>query len=356
MRAILGLLATLLVLSACGGAPAAGTTTSSGSAPTGGAAATTPVIIAWLPNESGADLKDAREALGAVVSETLGRPVEHRTTTDYIIAVETVANNNAHLAWFGAEAYVQARDKNPSVVPLVIPSGADGTLNSAVYYSWLAVPRGQEGNYQEGGVYKLDNIQGKRFSFVSNSSTSGFRVPSATIVKYFGTMEQWKNIKADDLLEGGPNNFFADVQFGGSHQGAAVNMLSGKVDVASFCDVCVQNYVSLVEGTANQVGAVYRVNDDASEPFDKFPGAEFVVIASVPVLNAPFVANGTMLTADEIKRLQEAMTSDAVANNPQIFATKEVLDAGYKSLFRKTDAERFLVVEDSFFDPIRALR
>lgn len=356
MRAILGLLATLLVLSACGGAPAAGTTSSSGAAPTSGAAATTPVIIAWLPNESGADLKDAREALGAVVSETLGRPVEHRTTTDYIIAVETVANNNAHLAWFGAEGYIQAHDKNPNVVPLVIPSGADGTLASAVYYSWLAVPRGQEGNYQEGGVYKIDNIQGKRFSFVSNSSTSGFRVPSANIVKYFGATEQWKNLKTDDLLEGGPNNFFADVQFGGSHQGAAVNMLSGKVDVAAFCDVCVQNYVSLVEGTENQVGAVYRVNDDATEPFDKFPGAEFVLIASVPVLNAPFVANSTMLTADEIKRLQDAMTSDAVANNPQIFAPKEVIDAGYKALLRRTDAERFLVVEDSFFDPIRAMR
>ncbi len=367
MRSLLVLLAAAIALSACattapsGGASGGGSTSGEGtgsnqSSSSGGNAATTPIVMAWLPNESGADLKDARDAFGAIISEALGRPVEHRTTTDYIIAVETVANNNAHLAWFGAEAYVQARDKNPAVVPLVIPSGADGTVATAVYYSWLAVKRGEEGNYQDGGVFKIDNIQGKRFSFVSNSSTSGFRVPSATIVKYFSTMDQWKELKADDLLEGGANNFFADVQFGGSHQGSAVNLISGKVDVAAFCDACVENYVTLVEGTANTPGAVYRVNNDAAEPFDKFPGAEFVVIASVPVINAPFVANSNMLTPEEIKRLQDVLTSDAVANNPKIFAPKEATDAGYKPFFRKTNAERFLVVEDSFFDPIRAMR
>jgi phosphonate transport system substrate-binding protein len=107
MRASLGLLLLVvaLVLAACGGAPAGGAT---GNTTEGGntAAGTGPVIVAWLPNESGSNLTDARDALGAVISEALNRPVEHRTTTDYIIAIETLANNNAHLGFFGAEAYV----------------------------------------------------------------------------------------------------------------------------------------------------------------------------------------------------------------------------------------------------------
>lgn len=355
LRALLALLALTIALSACASAPATSSTTpATGSTTT--TADTTPVVIVWYPNESGADLKDARDALGAAISEALGRPVEHQTTTDYIIAIEAMANDNAHLGFFGAEGYVQARDRNQSVMPLVIPSGADGTVETAVYYSWLAVNRGEEANYQEGGAFKVDNIQGKRFSFVSNSSTSGFRVPSSNIISYFGAMEQWNGLTTDDLLEGGPNNFFADVQFGGSHQGSAVNLITDRVDVAAFCDTCVGNYVSLVEGAENTPGAVYRVNDDADEPFNNFPGAEFVVIQAVPVLNAPFVANGNMLTADEIQRLQESFTSDAVANNPKIFATQAEMDAGFRPLFRKTNAERFLVVEDAFFDPIRAMR
>jgi phosphonate transport system substrate-binding protein len=345
MRKVLGFLALTMVLAGCGSAPAAPTEP-----------ATTPIVVAWLPNESGAELEAARTAFGTIISDTLGRPVEHRTTTDYIIAVETVANNNAHLAWFGAEAYVQARDKNNAVVPLVIPSGADGTVDTAVYYSWLAVRRGNEDAYRSGDGFAIDNIQGKRFSFVSNSSTSGFRVPSAGIVKYFGAQDAWKDLTADDLIEGGAENFFSDVQFGGSHQGSAVNLISDKVDVAAFCDSCVTNYVTLVEGTENTPGAVYRVNDNADEPFDKFAGEEFVIIQAVPVLNAPFVANGSMLTADEISKLQEALTSDAVANNEEIFAPQAKIDAGFKPFFKKTNAERFLVVEDSFFDPIRAMR
>jgi phosphonate transport system substrate-binding protein len=382
MRKLLGLLVVAFVLSACGAAssgnaptaapvvteavaateattvaPAATEATAAAPAATEAASASTePVIIAWYPNESGAELKDARDAIGALISEALGRPVEHQTTTDYLIAIEAVANNNAHMAFFGAEGYVQAHEKNNTIVPVVIPSGADGTEKTAVYYSWLAVMKGQEASFQDGGAFKIDNIQGKRFSFVSNSSTSGFRVPSANIIKYFGAQEQWKDITADDLLEGGTDNFFADVQFGGSHQGSAVNLISGKADVAAFCDTCVNTYVTLAEGAENTPGAVYKVNADASEPFNQYPGAEFVVISSTPVINAPFVANGTMLSTEEIKKLQDAFTSDAVANNPKIFATKAELDAGYKSLFRKTNAERFLVVEDAFFDPIRALR
>ncbi|MBP1468586.1 PhnD/SsuA/transferrin family substrate-binding protein [Candidatus Chloroploca sp. M-50] len=358
MRVFLGLLVLVMALAGCAQAPAATTTggNAPAAAPTAPAAATGPLVMAWYPNESGADLKDARDAFGTLISDTLGRPVEHRTTTDYIIAIESVANNNAHLAWFGAEGYVQANERNSSVIPLVIPSGSNGSVESAVYYSWLAVPRGEEDQYRDGDGFSIENIQGKRFSFVSNSSTSGFRVPSSNIVTYFGEKPEWQNLETEDLLEGGPNNFFADVQFGGSHQGSAVNLITDRVDVAAFCDSCVDNYVSLVEGTENQVGAVYRVNDDADEPFNQFPGAEFVLIAAVPVLNAPFVANSSMLTAEEIQKLQAVLTSDEVANNDKIFATQAVIDAGFRPFFRKTDAERFLVVPDSFFDPIRAMR
>jgi len=357
-----------VVLAACGGAAPAEPTaapaepTAAPAEPTAvpaeptAAPSTEPIIMAWYPNESGAELKDARDALGALITEATGRPVEHQLTTDYIIAIEAVASDNAHLAFFGAEGYIQARDKNAAVVPLVMPSGKSGTADDAVYYSWLAVKRGQEGDYQQDGAFVIDGIQGKRFSFVSNSSASGFRVPSANIVKYFAQQDTWKDLTAEDLLEGSADGFFTDVQFGGSHQGSAVNLLADKVDVAAFCDTCVANYVELVEGTENTAGAVYRVKEGAEEPFNQYVGAEFVLISSSPVINAPFVANSTMLTAEEITALQTLLTSDDVANNPKIFATKEAIEGGFTPLLKKTGDERFIVVEDSFFDPFRALR
>ena len=366
MRKLFSVLVMAMFLAACGSAaPAAEPTTAPEptaeptKAPEPTVAPTAepakPIVMVWLPNESGADLTDARDAIGAVVSEALGRPVEHKLTTDYIIVIEAMANNNADLAFVGAQQYIEAKAKNDKIVPLVTSSGASGTSKDAIYYSWLAVNKGEEANYQKDGAYSIENIQGKRFSFVSNSSTSGFKVPSKNIIGFFSMTEKWKELTSDDLLEGGADNFFSDVQFGGSHQGSAVNLISGKSDVAAFCDTCVANYVTLVDGIENAAGATYKVIEKAAEPFDKFVGKEFVVISSTPVINGPIAANSGTLTAEEIKKLQDALTSDAVANNLKIFADKASIDAGYKPIFKKTKDERFVAIDDAFYNPVREL-
>jgi phosphonate transport system substrate-binding protein len=309
-----------------------------------------PLIWVWYPNESGEELRGARDEIAKVVTEATGRPVEHKLTTDYIIAIEAVANKNAHIGFFGAEGYIQGHDRNPAVKVLVVNSGASGTLKDAVYYSWLAVKEGNEGMYKSGSGYSIETIQGKRFSFVSNSSTSGFRVPTAGIVKYFSAKSDWAKLTTADLIEGGQGKFFKEVLFGGSHQGSAVNLLTGKVDVAAFCDTCVANYVDFVSGTDNRPGAVYKVKDKAAEPFNTLGGQRFVVISSTPVLNAPFVYNSDILDAATAAKILTALTSDATAKNPKIFVPK---GAAFKGLF--AEGQRFLPVEDSWFNPIREL-
>lgn len=310
------------------------------------------ITMVWYPNESGNDLKGARDELAKVIEEATGKKVEHKLTTDYAIAIETIANGNAHLAFMGAQGYVEANNKNKNVLPVVVPSGKSGTLEDAVYYSWLNVKKGNESEYQNNGQYGIDNIEGKRFSFVSNSSTSGFKVPSSGIVAHFSKKEQWKSLTADDLLEGGSGKFFSEVLFGGSHQGSAVNLITGKVDVAAFCDTCVANYIELAQGEANRAGSTYRIKNGAAEPFQNLAGEEFVLISVTPVLNAPFVMNTDVLSEEDQKAVAEAMTSDAVAQNDHIFVPK---DSKFAGLFSKTGDERFVKVEDSWFNPIREL-
>lgn len=309
-----------------------------------------PIIMVWYPNESGEDMKPAREALGKVVADALGRTVEHRLTTDYNIAIEAIANKQAHIGFFGAQGYVEANTKNPKVLPLVINSGASGTIKDAIYYSWLAVRPGDEGQYKAGNGYSLDNIVGKKFSWVSTSSTSGFKVPSSGIVNYFKAKPEWKDLKAADLLEGGSDKFFSEVLFGSSHQGSAVNLLTGKADLAAFCDTCVANYMELISGTENTPGAVYGVRKDTAEPFTEMVGQKYVVIKSTPVLNAPFIINTALFTSDELKTLKTAFTSETTTKNEFIFVPK---GATQKGAF--VAGQRFLVVEDSFFKPIRDL-
>jgi phosphonate transport system substrate-binding protein len=316
----------------------------------GGLSGNDTIVMVWYPNESGAELKDAREAIGEVIEEATGKRVIHKTTTDYLIAIEAIVNGNAHIGWTGAEGYIQAHNKNDKVLPLCVPSGKSGTLKDAVYYSWLSVRKGDEVQYREGERFKLDNIQGKKFSFVSSSSTSGFRVPSSSIKAYFSKKERWKNLTVEDLMEGG--RFFSEVLYGGSHQGSAVNLLTGKADVAAFCDTVLYNYVDHVSGTPNRPGAVYRIKKDAPEPFNTVRGEEFVLISVTPVLNAPFIYNSEILSEKEKEAILKALTSDEVTNNEKIWVPE---GSDFIGLLTKKSNERFVEVNDEWFNPIREL-
>ncbi|MEK3906454.1 PhnD/SsuA/transferrin family substrate-binding protein [Paenibacillus sp. 7884-2] len=338
---LVGMLALVLVmLAACSGGTASGEDGEVDDV----------IDIVWYPNESGNDMKSSRDEIGRVIEEATDKEVEHHLTTDYAIAIETLVNNNADVAFMGAVGYIEAKNGNDAVEPLVVPSGESGTLDDAIYYSWLAVNVDEQDNFKVDGEFSLDTIADKPFSFVSNSSTSGFVVPSSGIIEHFSEQEEYADLTGEDLMEGGP--LFSQVLFGGSHQGSAVNLLNNSAEVAAFCDTCVENYVELVEGEANTPGAVYRVKDDAAEPFNTVAGKEFVLMSVTPVLNAPFAANMDVLGQEDFDTLQELFSSDEIANNEQIFVPE---DSGESGLFFKSGEERFIPVEDSWFDPIREL-
>lgn len=304
------------------------------------------ITIVWYPNESAADYASAREEFGNLIAEATGKTVEHKLTTDYSIAIEAIANGTAQICFMGAQGYVEANTKNAAVLPLIVNTGASGTLDDAVYYSWFAVNKGDESQYMENGAYSITNIQGKKMSFVSNSSTSGFKVPTALIKSKFSSL----NLTDDDLIEGG--KFFSEVLFGGSHQGSAVNLLTGKADVAAFCDTEANPYMTLVSGTANRPGAVYEVKANASAPFDTLAGKQCFIIGCTPVINGPFAYNSEELSKSDIEKIQDLFTSDKVAKNEKIFFTK---GGGTVGFFDNTKSKGFVTVEDSWYDPIREL-
>lgn len=306
------------------------------------------IRIVWYPNESGGDLEEARTAIGKIVEDATGKTVEHKLTTDYSIAIETLANDGAEIGFTGAQGYVEANAKNKNIQPLVVPSGPSGTLDDAVYYSWLAVKDGNEGGYKDGDNYSIDKIKGQKISFVSNSSTSGFKVPANSIINHFKS----DGLTQEDLMQGGKGKFFNEVYFGGTHQGSAVNLLTNKSDIAAFCDTVMINYIETVKGDFNKVGTTYKIKENSPEPFNNLIGEQFIAIQSTPVLNSPFVMNKGTISEEDQKKLIDTFTSDEVTNNELIFINE---DSDKKGFFTKTDKEKFLSVEDKWFDPVRAL-
>lgn len=309
------------------------------------------ITVVWYPNESADAYKDTRDEICNVIATATGKKVEQKTTTDYSIAIEAIASGNGQIAFMGGQGYVEAHQKNAKILPLVVNTGASGTLSDAIYYSWLSVNKGTESQYQKDGKYTIDNIQGKKMSYVSNSSTSGFKVPTTNIISYFSKQDKWKSLDADALSEGGSNKFFKEVLFGQSHQGSAANLLNGKADVAAFCDTSLAPYVEVETGKESTVGSVYKVKTGASDPFTKLVGKEFVLISVTPVLNGPFAVNTGTLKKDDITKIQNALTADTTTNDTKIFYIK----GKTKGLIEKTKDEHFTKVEDSWYNPIREL-
>jgi len=306
------------------------------------------ITVVWYPNESADDLKDSRAAIDEVIAKATGKKVVDKLTTDYNIAIEALVSGNAQLGLMGGEGYTEAHKKNADVVPAVVNSGASGTLKDALYHSWISVQTKDASKYMKDGKPSIDNIVGKKMSFVSPSSTSGFAIPTSRIITHFGDQDKYKDLKVEDMQQGG--KFFSQVLFGQSHQGSAANLLMGKADVAAFMDLLTPNYFSLVSGKLNEEGSVLKVRDNASDPFTSLKGKEFTVLSVTPVLNGPIAMNSKALSKEDQKKIQDALTSDETANNSKVFAPE-----GEKGIFSKDGKSRFVKVEDSWYDAIRDL-
>jgi phosphonate transport system substrate-binding protein len=305
------------------------------------------LTIAWLPNDSSDTLATMRDEIAKVIAKATGKKVENKLTTDYAIAIAALENGQAQIGWFGANEYLTSHARDPKVIPLVVNTGSSGTLKDALYYSRFVVKKGNEMQYQAAGVLGIDNIVGKRMSFVSTNSTSGFNMPAAAILGEFTKQPRWKNLTKEDLAQGGSGHFFSQVMFGGSHQLSLVNVLTDRSDVSAVCDFLVTAYVNLVSGKDNTAGAVYEIKKDAGAPFSALGGKEFVIIKSIPVLNPPVEVNSAYLTDKTMKEIADVLSSDAVANNPKIFAPTNSQSSDFQR------PARFVKVTDSWYDPMR---
>lgn len=126
------------VLGALTGCTAGGSGAAAGAAPaTDGtaSASTDPITMVWLPDNSSSDLTASREAIGAAIKAACGREANLLTSTDYNVAIESIASGKAQMALLGPEGYVQANKKNPQVLAAFTNSDEDGGLDGACYYS-----------------------------------------------------------------------------------------------------------------------------------------------------------------------------------------------------------------------------
>ncbi|MHC5012191.1 MAG: putative selenate ABC transporter substrate-binding protein [Planctomycetota bacterium] len=195
-------LCALCCLAACGGKKEG--TGDEGHSPTG------PVLrFTAIPDQDATRLKQKFDPVGAYLADALGVEVAYVPVKDYAASVEGFKNGEIHLAWFGGLTGVQARHAVDGARAI-----AQGIEDPQFVSYFIA--------HRDTGIEPSDTfpmgMEGRSFTFGSESSTSGRLMPEFFVQEHTGKS---------------PRDFFSSVGFSGDHDKTVELVASGAVEVGA---------------------------------------------------------------------------------------------------------------------------
>ena len=122
------------------------------------------LVIGGIPDQDVALLQERFGGLADYLSQKLGFPVRYQPSTDYAALVTAFSHGDVQLGWFGGLTGVQARLETP---------GAHAVAQRPIDTAFRSVFVAGRGVRATG----LTDLAGTRFTFGSESSTSGHLMP-----------------------------------------------------------------------------------------------------------------------------------------------------------------------------------
>ncbi|MBD1865553.1 MULTISPECIES: phosphate/phosphite/phosphonate ABC transporter substrate-binding protein [Trichocoleus] len=249
--------------------------------------------VAVIPWQSPEEQEAKLQPLADYLEQKMNRSVNFQVAKDYATAVDLLVEDKVEMAYLAALTYIKSHERNASIEPLVLP--IDETTGRPWYTSVIVAGANKK-------IESLQDLKGKRFAFVSPSSTSGFLMPLNAM-------------RAEGI---DPTRDFASIRYPGSHDKAEIALAKGEFD--AIADDKASFLRAQVAGT--------------------LPAANYKIIwESEPIPTPPIVINTSKFTAGEIAQLQQALI-DAPVGVVDVSGAKS---AGYT------------LAKDADFDPIREI-
>ena len=164
--------------------------------------------IGAIPDQNPEKLNRLYGLVARELAQQLGVSVKYVPVTDYAAAVSAFRTGDLDLVWFGGLTGVQASLQKPGSRML-----AQRDIDAQFYSVFIANPR--SGLKPIRSIQQLTELKGKRFTFGSESSTSGRLMP-----QYFLSQA---GVKLKDFAGGAPG-------FSGSHDATIALVQSGAYD------------------------------------------------------------------------------------------------------------------------------
>lgn len=171
-----------------------------------------PLVVALKPDKNPDQMLEERKNLAAFLGERLGREVSVIVPLSAAVILEGLAGGSIDFAYLSATEMLQARRAGSAEVLLA------GEIAGRPYYKsyWLAL--------REKPYSGIHDLRGKPVAFASRTSTSGYLIPHADLVK-------------KGLLGPGadPEEFFGrgNVFYGTGYVSAVERVLAGQAEAAA---------------------------------------------------------------------------------------------------------------------------
>jgi phosphonate transport system substrate-binding protein len=225
-KLLLAAVGVALTLSGCG---------SSTSRPPDAAAGDRVLTLGAIPDQDPEQLARLHPVVARDLSRRLGVRVVYRPVTDYAAAVTAFRTGDLDLVWFGGLTGVQALHQVPGARAL-----AQRDIDARFRSVFIASRRSGIEPVKE--MRGLRALRGRRFTFGSESSTSGRLMP-----EYF---MRRAGVREDDL-RGGPG-------FSGSHDKTIALVSSGSYDAGALNEQVWRDRLAAGEVDEGRVRVVYR--------------------------------------------------------------------------------------------------
>ena len=183
--------------------------------------------IGAIPDQNPERLNRRYGQLVAELSDKLKVPVRYLPVSNYPAAVSAFRTGSLDLVWFGGLTGIQARLQTPGA-QVVAQRAIDAKFNS------VFIANASAGLQPIGSIDGLTSLKGKRFTFGSESSTSGRLMPQHFLAQAGVTPKQFAGGQAG--FSGSHDATIALVQSGSYQAGALsqpvwdVAIKNGKVD------------------------------------------------------------------------------------------------------------------------------
>ncbi len=216
--------------------------------------------VAVLPWQSSKGQQEKLQPLAKYLGTHLKHPVNFQITKNYTEAVDLIVKEEVDMAYLAALTYIKARERNPNIKPLVIPINR---ISGRPWYTSVIIADTTK------NIKTIEDLKGKRFAFVSPSSTSGFLIP----------MNGLQTAGID------PTRDFSKIRYSGSHDQATQDLVDGVVDAVT-----------------NDKASFLR-----SQKSGKLDANYKIIWESGPIPAPPIVINTKKFTPKIIDQLQEIL-------------------------------------------------